>query len=102
MFEILGIVGIATSVAAYLPQVVHLWREHCSAGVSSRAWAMWLASGLLIGLLAVQRGDPVFILLQVSNLTCASAILLLARRYSGMACESHAHPRCPSAVTCCQ
>ena len=92
MFEILGIVGIVISVAAYVPQVVHLWREHCSAGVSSRAWAMWLASGLLVGLLAVHRKDPVFILLQVSSLTSAAAILLLARKYKGMACESHAHP----------
>jgi hypothetical protein len=44
MFEIIGIVGIAISMAAYVPQVVHLAREHCSAGVSSRAWTMWLSS----------------------------------------------------------
>ena len=31
VFEILGIAGIAISVAAYMPQVVHLAREHCSA-----------------------------------------------------------------------
>jgi lipid-A-disaccharide synthase-like uncharacterized protein len=91
MFEILGVVGIAISVAAYVPQVVHLAREHCSAGVSSRAWAMWLAGGLLVGLLAVQRGDPVFILLQLSSLTSSAMILLLARRYRGMACETHRH-----------
>jgi uncharacterized protein with PQ loop repeat len=90
MFEILGIIGIAVSVVAYMPQVIHLWREHCSAGVSSRAWAMWLASGLLVGLLAAHRGDPVFILLQVSSLTCAAAILLLTQKYKGMVCESHA------------
>jgi lipid-A-disaccharide synthase-like uncharacterized protein len=91
MFEILGVVGIAISVAAYVPQVVHLAREHCSAGVSSRAWTMWLAGGVLVGLLAVQRGDPVFILLQLSSLTSSAMILLLARRYRGMACETHRH-----------
>jgi lipid-A-disaccharide synthase-like uncharacterized protein len=91
MFEILGVIGIAISVAAYVPQVVHIAREHCSAGVSSRAWAMWLAGGLLVGLLAVQRGDPVFILLQLSSLTSSAMILLLARRYRGMACETHRH-----------
>jgi lipid-A-disaccharide synthase-like uncharacterized protein len=91
MFEILGVIGIAISVAAYVPQVIHLAREHCSAGVSSRAWAMWLGGGLLVGVLAVQRGDPVFILLQLSSLTFAAVILLLARRYKGMACETHAH-----------
>ena len=91
MLEVLGVIGIAISVAAYVPQVVHLAREHCAAGVSSRAWTMWLLSGLLVGLVAVQRGDLVFILLQLSSFTSAAVILLLARRYKGMACETHAH-----------
>ena len=91
MFEALGIVGIGISVAAYLPQIVHLGREHCSAGVSSRAWVMWLVSSLLIGALAVHRRDPVFIMLQVSSLTSAALILFLARKYRGMACAFHAH-----------
>ena len=97
MFEILGVAGIALSVGAYVPQAVHLWREHCSAGVSTRAWAMWLAGAVLIGLLAMHRGDPVFILLQVSSITSATVILLLARKYRGMSCETHAHlvPRRP-------
>jgi lipid-A-disaccharide synthase-like uncharacterized protein len=90
VFDLVGIAGITISVAAYVPQVVHLAREHCSAGVSSRAWAMWLASAVLVGAVAFSRGDPVFILLQVSNLICAGAILILARRYRGMVCESHA------------
>jgi lipid-A-disaccharide synthase-like uncharacterized protein len=92
MFELFGILGIAISVAAYVPQVVHLAREHCSAGVSSRAWAMWLASAVLIGLLAMHRRDPVFILLQVSTLASAAVILVLARRYRGMVCATHARP----------
>jgi lipid-A-disaccharide synthase-like uncharacterized protein len=91
VFELVGIAGVTISVAAYVPQVVHLAREHCSAGVSSRAWAMWLASGALVGVVAFERGDPVFILLQVSNLVSAGAILILARRYRGMVCETHAH-----------
>jgi lipid-A-disaccharide synthase-like uncharacterized protein len=89
LFELIGIAGIAISVLAYLPQVVHLAREHCSAGVSSRAWAMWGVSSVLIGAVALQREDPVFILLQISSLTSAAIILYLARRYRGMACETH-------------
>jgi lipid-A-disaccharide synthase-like uncharacterized protein len=89
VFEVLGIVGIAISVAAYVPQVVHLGREHCSAGVSSRAWAMWLAGGVLVGALAVHRRDPVFMMLQASSLTSAGLILFLARRYRGMVCANH-------------
>ena len=90
MFEFLGVAGIAISMLAYLPQVVHLAREHCSAGVSRRAWAMWLVSSLLVGTLAVHRGDLVFILLQISSLTSAAVILTLAHRYRGMVCEVHA------------
>jgi lipid-A-disaccharide synthase-like uncharacterized protein len=93
LFEVLGVTGIAISVTAYVPQVVHLWREQCSAGISGRAWAMWLVSGLLVGTLAVHRRDPVFILLQVANLTSTAAVLFLSWRYRGMVCEAHAHDR---------
>jgi uncharacterized protein with PQ loop repeat len=95
LFELIGIAGIAISMLAYLPQVVHLARERCSAGVSRRAWAMWGVSSVLIGALALHRHDPVFILLQISTLTSAVIILFLAQRYRGMACDAH---RTPSAA----
>jgi lipid-A-disaccharide synthase-like uncharacterized protein len=90
VFELLGVVGISIGALAYVPQVVHLVREHCSAGVSARAWAMWLSSSLLIGTLALHRHDPVFIGLQASSLTSAAVIVFLTHRYRGMACEAHA------------
>jgi uncharacterized protein with PQ loop repeat len=90
VFEVLGVIGIAISVLAYLPQVIHLARQHCSAGVSGRAWAMWLASSLLVGALALHRHDGVFILLQLSTLTSATVILVLVHRYRGMVCATHA------------
>jgi lipid-A-disaccharide synthase-like uncharacterized protein len=90
MFEVLGVAGIVISVVAYLPQVIHLAREHCSAGVSGRAWAMWLASSLMVGALALHRRDPVFILLQVSTLVSATVIVALVYRYRGLDCASHA------------
>jgi lipid-A-disaccharide synthase-like uncharacterized protein len=91
LFEALGAAGIAISMLAYLPQVVHLAKEHCSAGVSSRAWTMWLVSSLLIGALALHRHDAVFILLQISSLTSAAAILFLGHKYRGLVCEAHLH-----------
>jgi lipid-A-disaccharide synthase-like uncharacterized protein len=90
VFELLGIAGITISVLAYLPQAVHLAKEHCSAGVSRRAWTMWLVSSVLIGALALHRRDPVFILLQLSSLTSAAIILALAYRYRGLVCATHA------------
>jgi lipid-A-disaccharide synthase-like uncharacterized protein len=91
VFELLGIAGISIGVLAYVPQVVHLTREHCSAGVSGQAWAMWLTSSLLIGALALHRHDPVFIALQASSLSSAAVIVFLTYRYRGMVCETHAH-----------
>ena len=93
VFELLGVAGISIGVLAYLPQVVHLWREHCSAGVSARAWALGLTSSVLIGALALHRRDPVFIALEASSLASAAMIVLLTHRYRGMTCEAHAHVR---------
>jgi lipid-A-disaccharide synthase-like uncharacterized protein len=73
--------------------VVHLAREHCSAGVSARAWEMWLTSSLLIAALALHRHDPVFIALQASSLTSAAVIVFLTHRYPAMTCDAHAHSR---------
>lgn len=87
--EILGMVGVGLSVVAYLPQVLHLAGEHCSAGISIRAWSMWLVSSLLVGSLAVYRGDFVFISVAASSLLSSAAILFLARRYQGMSCDTH-------------
>jgi hypothetical protein len=50
---------------------------------------MWPVGGLLVCALAVHRRDPVFVLLQATSLTSAAAILLLARRYRGMFCDTH-------------
>ena len=93
VFETLGMLGIGLSVVAYVPQVSHLSREHCSAGISPRAWAMWLASSLLVGSLAVYRRDYVFISLAITSLLSSTVILLLARRYQGMACSTHRFPK---------
>ena len=51
VIELVGIAGISIGALAYLPQMVHLAREHCSAGISSRAWAMWLASAVLVAVM---------------------------------------------------
>jgi lipid-A-disaccharide synthase-like uncharacterized protein len=90
VFEILGITGITLSMLAYVPRVVHLGKEHCSAGISRRAWAMWLVGSLLVGTLAVHRGDYVFIALQFSSLTSAAIVLFLAQKYRGLVCDAHA------------
>ena len=73
-------------MVAYLPQVVHLGRQHCSAGVSSPAWALWVASSLLIGAQALER-NLVFWPQGINRLRASR--FGLAYRYRGMVCELH-------------
>lgn len=84
-----GVIGIALSGVAYLPQVAHLGRQHCSAGVSRSAWALWVASSLLIGAQALSSRNLVFCVLQGMNLIASIAIFGLAYRYRGMVCDVH-------------
>jgi hypothetical protein len=51
---------------------------------------MWLVASLLVGALAVNRGDLVFIALQFSTLTSTVIILILAQKDRGLACATHA------------
>jgi hypothetical protein len=89
VFETLGMAGIGLSVVAYLPQVTHLAKEHCSAGVSTGAWWLWLTSSLLIGSLAIYRGDFVFIAMATTSMLSSAVVLIFAHRYRGAYCASH-------------
>jgi hypothetical protein len=84
-----GVLGIALSGVAYLPQVVHLGRQRCSAGISRPAWALWVASSLLIGAQALSSRNLVFCALQGMNLIASIAIFGLAYRYREMVCDLH-------------
>jgi len=51
--EIAGFVGAGLAGAAYVPQISHLIRARCSAGISRLAFGVWLLSSLLITARAV-------------------------------------------------
>lgn len=68
ILEIVGFVGVAVSCFAYVPQIIHLATEHCSAGVSVRAWILWLLAAFLISLHAFSVFDIVFVALQIVNI----------------------------------
>jgi uncharacterized protein with PQ loop repeat len=68
IISVLGFVGTIIAAVGYLPQIVHLAHEHCSAGVSIKAWCLWILSSLLIGTHAFVVFDLVFIALEVVNL----------------------------------
>jgi hypothetical protein len=89
LWTLSGFLGIGLSGLAYIPQVMHLGKEHCSAGVSRTAWALWTAASILIGAQALVSRNLVFSALQVLNLAASSAIFVLAYRYRGMVCDRH-------------
>ena len=61
--EIAGFAGAGLAGAAYVPQIYHLVRARCSAGISRLAFAVWLLASLLVTVRAVAIHAGVFIVL---------------------------------------
>ena len=87
--EWIGHAGTVLCVLAYLPQIVHLIRERCSAGLCLRAYVMWIGAASLLLSYAIATGDLVFIALQSYQLSAGSVILFFCKRYEGRLCEEH-------------
>ena len=85
----LGLSGAAISGYAYLPQIVHLIRERCSAGLSERAFTLWLIASALVTFHAVTIGAVVFMLLGCLQLVSTALIAYYARRYRDLVCPTH-------------
>jgi uncharacterized protein with PQ loop repeat len=86
---VLGVVATALVIAGYLPQVVHVIRERCTAGISTLAFAVWWCASLLFLVHAVMIGDAVFISVQAVNLTAGGVIVWFAKKYEGQVCPFH-------------
>jgi hypothetical protein len=95
--EIAGFAGAGLAGAAYVPQISHLIRARCSAGISRLAFAAWLLSSVLITARAVAIGAGVFVLLGGTQIVATALIMLYAIRYKDTPCPTH--PRPPMAKT---
>lgn len=87
--ELAGFIGAGIAGAAYVPQIWHLIRAHCSAGISRVAFGAWLMASLLITSHAVAIGDAVFVLLGVVQLVATILVLAFATKYEGSYCATH-------------
>jgi glucose-6-phosphate 1-dehydrogenase len=67
----------------------HLIKEHCSAGISIRAYSLWFLAALFFLAYAGMIGDIVFIAAQVLNLAAICAIVIYAKRYENKLCIMH-------------
>jgi hypothetical protein len=88
--QIAAFVGVALAGAAYVPQIWHLVRVHCSAGISRFAFAVWLGASLLVTTHAVATEAVAFILLGGVQIVATTVILVYATKYASSYCVGHA------------
>jgi uncharacterized protein with PQ loop repeat len=87
--QILGFVGTGLVIVGYIPQIVHLIKERCTAGMSITAFSLWCAASLLFLIHAVVIRDAVFVGVQTVNLAAGSLIVVFCKRYEGQVCSFH-------------
>jgi uncharacterized protein with PQ loop repeat len=87
--QIIGFVGTGLVVTGYVPQIVHLIKERCTAGISIQAFSLWCAASLLFLIHAVVIRDIVFVGVQAVNLAAGGLIVWFCVRYNGEVCSFH-------------
>jgi uncharacterized protein with PQ loop repeat len=87
--EIAGYVGAGLAGAAYVPQISHLIRTRCSAGISRLAFGVWLLASCLVTARAITLHAGVFIVLGVIQIAATAIIVFYAARYRDMYCPTH-------------
>ena len=96
--QIAGFAGAGLAGAAYVPQVSHLIRARCAAGISRLAFAVWLLASVLTTSRAVAIHAGVFIVLGGIQIVATALIVVCAARYKGTPCPVHLPGR-PTART---
>src|SRR6478672_12680961 len=86
--EIAGFAGAGLAGAAYIPQISHLIRARCSAGISRLAFEVWLLASLLTTARAIAIHAGVFIVLGGIQIVATALIMLYAIRYKDTPCLS--------------
>ncbi len=87
--EVAGFAGAGLAGAAYVPQISHLVRARCSAGISRLAFEAWLLASVLTTARAVAIGAAVFVVLGGIQIVATTLIMLYAARYKDTPCPSH-------------
>jgi hypothetical protein len=96
--EIAGFVGAGLAGAAYVPQISHLIRARCSAGISRLAFEVWLLASVLVTARAIAIHAGVFIVLGGIQIVATTVIVVYAARYKDTLCPIHL-PRQPTTKT---
>jgi hypothetical protein len=99
--EIAGFAGAGLAGAAYVPQISHLIRARCSAGISRLAFEAWLLASVLTTARAIAIHAGVFIAVGGIQIVATALIMLCAARYKDTPCTVHL-PHQPTSKTATQ
>lgn len=81
--------GTGLVIAGYVPQIYHLIKERCTAGLSLPAFAVWCSASLLFLVHAMIIRDVVFVGVQIVSLAAGGTIVAFCTKYSGQVCPFH-------------
>ena len=84
--QVAGFAGAGLAGAAYVPQLSHLIKGRCSAGISRLAFAVWLLASVLTTARAVVTHDGVFIVLGGIQIVATALIMFYTARYKDVPC----------------
>ena len=84
--QIIGFAGTGLVIVGYVPQILHLVKERCTAGISIPAFSLWCSASLLFLVHATMIGDAVFVLVQIVNLVAGGLIVAFCKRSEGEVC----------------
>jgi uncharacterized protein with PQ loop repeat len=87
--QLFGFLGTGLVIAGYVPQIYHLIKERCTAGLSLLAFAVWCSSSLLFIVHAAMIRDVVFVGVQIVNLAAGGTIVVYCSKYGGQVCPFH-------------
>lgn len=85
----MGFSGTGIVAVAYIPQIRHLIKEHCSAGISIKAYGLWFWASVLFLVHALMIKDIVFVFVQVVNFAAISTIVIYCKRFENQMCLTH-------------
>ena len=82
IIELLALVAGVIGILAYVPQIIHMIKEHSSKGISLGAWILWFVTGVIVLVYALDIKDIIFISIQALNLIAIFVVLVLTLKYS--------------------
>ena len=87
--QYLALIGTGLVALGYIPEIKHIFEEHCTGGKDPLAWIIWTLASVFLLAHAIAIQDVVFIILQLINVSFVAFMILLVAIYGRSVCHSH-------------